>query len=450
MYHSGRGAEYPFLLRRVNARYRPFLFQFMRFTVILIMIVLLPIMVVVHWWDYTENLQLRLVDQASAILKKHGVHGSTVDVRFLDLSVSGDAQDEPSLKEASRELAELGPLRLVSNRLSILARVRARLAEETLTIDGWMADQDTADSLRGLLTKLRPDLKLVMDDLKISSYVRWPEGEKLPLEETSPMLKPIITALHVPAALDIKRQDGRLVVTGILPTLELKEAIKETLNQPSHGLSVDVSKLRVTSHVLPAPFTNPEAIMPFLRSFFSTPSPGEFSILPGQSPHLKADTTRTLESVWLSTLRPMTGSIRVNMQLVQHPSIFHFPGRRIQTALPEDVLQSVSNLISHDFVQFAPSSSLLSAEMRTHLTTLIPALLAAGPALRLVVGGHPEPNGDLQLESDLAMQRAEQVSSFLIEQGAPCMEILPMAFDPVPADDPHAPALPSSVEILIQ
>ena len=88
--------------------------------------------------------------------------------------------------------------------------------------------------------------------------------------------------------------------------------------------------------------------------------------------------------------------------------------------------------------------------MRTHLTTLIPALLAAGPALRLVVGGHPEPNGDLQLESDLAMQRAEQVSSFLIEQGAPCMEILPMAFDPVPADDPHAPALPRSVEILIQ
>ena len=153
MYHSGRGAEYPFLLRRVNARYRPFLFQFMRFSVILIMLVLLPIMVALHVWDYLENSQLRLVDQASAILKKHGVHGSTVDVRFLDLSVTGDAEDEASLEAASQELSVLGPLRLVSNRLSILARVRARLSQETLTIDGWMADQDTADSLRGLLLK---------------------------------------------------------------------------------------------------------------------------------------------------------------------------------------------------------------------------------------------------------------------------------------------------------
>jgi hypothetical protein len=196
--------------------------------------------------------------------------------------------------------------------------------------------------------------------------------------------------------------------------------------------------------------TQPETILPFLRSFFSTPSPGEFSLLPGQNPHLKADTTRTLESAWLNMLRPVTGSTRVEMEWVQHPSIFHFPGRRIQTALPEEVLQNVSNLITHDFIPFAPGRSLLSAEMRTHLTTLIPSLLAAGPALRLVVGGHPEPNGNVQVEADLARQRAEQVSSFLIEQGAPCMEILTMAFDPVPAGDPHAPEQPSSVEILIQ
>jgi outer membrane protein OmpA-like peptidoglycan-associated protein len=422
----------------------------MRFTVILIMLVLIPIMIAMHVWNYLENGQLRLVDQASAILKKHGVHGSTVDVRFLDLSVTGDAEDETSLEAASLELSELGPLRLVSNRLSILTKVRARLSQETLTIEGWMADQDTADSLRGLLLKLRPDLKLETDQLKISKYVRWPEGEKLPLEETSPMLKPIITALRVPAALEIRRQDGKLVATGILPTLELKEAIQETLNQPSHGLATDVSQLRVTNHLQPGPLTRPETILPFLRSFFSTPSPGEFRLLPGQNPHLKADATRALESAWLNMLRPATGSMRVDLQLVQHPSIFHFPGRRIQTALPEEVLQNVSNLITQDFIPFAPGSSLLSAEMRTHLTALVPLLLAAGPALRLVVGGHPEPNGNLQVEADLARQRAEQVRSFLIEQGAPCKEILAMAFDPVPTGDPHAPAQPSSVEILIQ
>ena len=77
-----------------------------------------------------------------------------------------------------------------------------------------------------------------------------------------------------------------------------------------------------------------------------------------------------------------------------------FPSRRMHTALPEEVLQSVSNLITHDL-------------------------------------------------SDLARQQVEQASSFLIEQGAPCMEMLPMAFDPVPRGDPQAPAQTQSVEILI-
>jgi hypothetical protein len=351
---------------------------------------------------------------------------------------------------ASDALSELGPLRFVSNRLSILAQVRARLFQETLTIDGWMEDQETADSLRDLLLKLRPDLKVETAQLKISKYVRWPEGTKLPLEETSPMLKPIISALRVPAALEIKRQNGKLVVTGIVPSQELKEAIQETLNQPHHGLAVEVSQLRVTSHALAAAFTHPEVLLPFLRSFYSTPSPGDFSLLPGHRPHLKADTTRTLESAWLSKLRPMTGSTRVDMEWIQHPSIFHFPGRRIETALPEEVLQNVRKRITRDFIPFAPDSSVLLPEMRSHLTSLLPALLAAGPALRLVVGGHPEPNGNLQLQSALAMQRAKQVRTYLIEQGAPCMQILPVAFDPMPAGDPQAPARPHSVEILIQ
>ncbi len=101
------------------------------------------------------------------------MRGGTVDVRYLDLSVTGDAPDVASLKRATSELATLGPLRLVSNQLSIPARVRARLADDTLPLNGWLPDQDTTDSLRGLLLKVRPDLKVVADNLKISPLVRW-------------------------------------------------------------------------------------------------------------------------------------------------------------------------------------------------------------------------------------------------------------------------------------
>lgn len=422
----------------------------MRFTVILITLVLLLVMMVAHLWNYSENHQSQLVEQAAVILKECGVRGGTVDVRYLDLSVTGDAPDEVSLKNAEQKLSSLGPLRLVGNRLSILARVRARLADETLTLDGWLPDEDTADSLRGLLLKVRPDLKVMADELKTSPHVRWPEGEKLPLTEESLMLKPIISALHVPPALEIARRDGKLIATGMLPTQEMKEAVQEALSQRTHGLGVDVSKLRVSAHVLPAPFVQGEGIVPFLRSFYTTPSPGEFSIRPGENPRLKADTTRTLESAWLGHLRAVTKGTRVEMELTQHPSIYHFPGRRIDTALPEDVLQSVRDLISGEFILFAPGSTSISSEERARLATLVPALLAAGPALRLIVGGHPEPGGDMKLESRLAQERAEQVVSFLIEQGAPTSDMRAMAFDPVPVGDRHAPAQPRSVEILIQ
>jgi len=373
-----------------------------------------------------------------------------VDIRYLDLSVTGDAPDEAALEKVLHELADLGPLRLVSNRLSILARLHARLADDTLSVDGWLPDMDSAEALKELLKRLRPDLKLVATALRVSPLVRWPEGEKLPLREDSTMLKPIITALHVPAALEILRRGGKLIVTGMLPSQQLKNEVTAALSQPRHGLAVDVTKLRVSSHVLPAAFTKEDAVVPFLRSFYDTPSPGEFSILPGQNPRLQADTTRTLESAWLSELRPVSGGTKLDMQLTQHPSIYHFPGRRIQTALPEDSLQSVRDVVSGVYVVFSPGSTSISAEERSHLTSLIPALLAAGPALKLVVGGHPEPGGNLKVETQLAQQRAEQVASFLIEQGAPSAEILPIAFDPVPTGDPHAPQQVRSVEILIQ
>ena len=422
----------------------------MRFLIILTAIVLLPVMMIAHLWDYTENHQSRLVQQARDILKDCGVRGGTVNLSYLDLSVTGDAPNMASFRRAQRELSSLGPLRLVSNRLTILANVRAVLVKDTLTVDGWLPDQDTADSLRGLLLKVRPDLNVVTEGLKISPLARWPEGEKLPLGEDSLMLEPILKALRVPAVLEVVRQDGRLTASGIVSTQELKEAVAAALGQRIHGLAVDVSKLRVSSHLLPASFIQGEAIVPFLTSFYGTPSPGDFSIRSGENPRLKADTTRTLESLWLGYLRPVTKGARVEMDLTWHPSIYHFPGRRIETELPEYVLQSVRDLISGEFIQFGAGSTTLSAEEEARLTGIIPALIAAGPALRLVVGGYPEPGGNMKLEAQLARQRADRVVSFLVGQGTPASDIRAMAFDPVPAGDKHAPPQPRCVEILIQ
>jgi hypothetical protein len=422
----------------------------MRFTIILFFIALLPVMMLVHWWDFEEHQQPRLRSQVEQILSKANITGATVDLRYLDLSITGDAPDVAAVELVTKSISDLGALRLMSNRLSILARLKARLADETLTVEGWMPDKSAAESLKALLKKIRPDLQISADGLKTSALVRLPEGEKLPLREDSLMLQPIIGALHVPSALEIVRRDGRLQVSGMLPSADLRAAVIEAIESGPHSLPVEADKLRATEYALPAPFTADDVIVPFLRSFYSTPAPGDFSVHADGNPRLSADATRTLESAWLTHLRPLTKGRRAQIQLTYFPSRFHFPGRRIETALPEAVLQSVRDVFAGQYFTFGLGSSTLDASEKSRLASLVPALLSAGPALKLIVGGHPDPAGDLKLEASLARRRAEEVVSFLIEQGAPASEIQPHAFDSVPVGSKHAPPETRSVEILIQ
>jgi hypothetical protein len=83
----------------------------MRFTIVLFFIALLPVMMLAHWWDFEERQQPRLRAEVEQILKKAGVRGATVDLRYLDLSVTGDAPDEASVEKATQAIEDLGALR---------------------------------------------------------------------------------------------------------------------------------------------------------------------------------------------------------------------------------------------------------------------------------------------------------------------------------------------------
>ena len=342
------------------------------------------------------------------------------------------------------------PLRLVSNRLTILARVRARLQERTLTLDGWLPDAGSVAGVVGLLSGLRPDLEIAAEGLRDSVYVRWPEGEKLPLSGASALLKPIVEALRVAPVLEIEREETRLVVKGLLPEAGLKAGIMSALGQGMHGLRVDAEGLGVTTHALSVPFVQGNVLLPFLRSYYSTPSPGSFKITQKDGPRLTAPATRTLESAWLTLLRPVSGGARVDMRLTLYPSIYHFPGRRVETPLAEDVLIPLREGLRGQFVSFALGSSTLGADEQARLAALLPLLLEAGPLLRLIVGGHPDPEGVPTVEGRLALARAEKVVSWLVEQGTPAADIQAVAFDPVLAGSDGAPAATRSVELLIR
>ena len=422
----------------------------MRFTILLFFIALMPVMMLAHWWDFEEHRQPELRREVDKVLAGAGIQGATADLRYLDLSVSGNAPDEAAVEKVVGGLSAIPGLRLASNRIVIPAQIRARLDKNRLLLDGWLPDRNAVASLAAVLKRMRPDLPLETSALATSPLVRMPEGENLPFTESSPMLQPVIEALQIPSRLSIRREKDRLVVEGMLPTPRLRDAVLEALRSGPHQLTVAADQLTTSRHALAAPFTTGNVLPDFLRSFLSTTSPGAFSIHADENPRLSADATRSLESTWLGLLRPLTRGRRADLTLTYFPSTYHFPGRRLESPLPRETLEEVQAQIAGQYFSFPAGSSTLAAAEQARIASIVPALLMAGPALRLIVGGHPDPAGDMQAERALARRRAEQVVSFLVEQGAPSSDMKAVAFDPVPAGGKHAPAQPSSVEILIQ
>jgi hypothetical protein len=304
--------------------------------------------------------------------------------------------------------------------------------------------------VRRLLADLRPDLVINTDELHSYPEVRWPEGLNPPFTASSPLLKPIIDTLRVPAELHIRAKGDAIVLSGLLPDAGLKEELVAALAEVAGARVVDPTALQASPHVLPAAFAKPQRLTAFVNSFFTLPPPRTFDIQSDGIPHLTGMATRQLESVWLALLRPVTGAAKVDVQFTLMPSQYHFPGYQIQSKLPPDTLDSLREILRDCVIMFDPGSAQIPPQEQLKLSTLASTLLAAGPRLGLVIGAHPDPAGPEKAEKNISKARADAVLSFLVEQGAPTTDIHAVVFDPVPAGSPAAPASPRCVELLIK
>jgi outer membrane protein OmpA-like peptidoglycan-associated protein len=424
----------------------------MRLSLCFFMLVLLPVAVGVHAWLFCRENLPSLTEEAVARLKAAGVRNPVVDVRFFDIAVTGEAPDPAARQQALAAIRTLGPLRLQpgAERIHVVTSISAKLDQNTLRLSGWLPEGDEAKNVQSLFAELRPDLMINSDELHTAPEVRWPEGVKPPLTVTSALLKPIIDTLRVPAELHIRAKDDDIVLSGLLPDVALKEELVATLAEVAGARVVDPSALKASPHVLPAAFAKPERLPAFVRSFFSSPPPRSFDIQSDGIPHLEGVATRKMESTWLALLRPVTGAAKVDAHFTLMPSIYHFPGYRIQSKLPPEVIESLREALRGFVIVFDAGSAQISSQEQTKLATLASTLLAAGPALALVIGAHPDPAGPENVEKAIGKARADAVMSFLVEQGVPSTDIRAVVFDPVPAGSPSAPASPRSVELLIK
>lgn len=415
----------------------------MRFSLLIITVAMLPLLMIAHGWIYTEKQMPGLREQALKILQSHRIRSAGVDVRYLDLRITGDAPDLESLEKARAAVSALGPLRLVADDLSIPASLRVDLVDQDLLLEGWLPEGAGLHEITQVLSKLRPDLKLKTDRLVTRPEVRWPDGEKGPLTRESSLLGPVLEKLRVMPWLEIVQEPDGLRITGILPANGLKSDLLAALN-----LQAEPALLEST-HTQPALFAQPQALLPFVKRFFSAASPRRFSIRGQGEPMIEAPATRGLESEWLDLLRAVTGGKKVVSHLTFYPSEFHFPHYQPTSPLADGELEPLKKVLAGELFSFGPGSVTLNAEQQVRLAALTPILLKAGPALKLLIGGHPNPEGTPENEKRLAKARASAVYSYLVEQGLPTIDVQMAVFE-VTANTLATPAQQGAVEILIR
>lgn len=416
----------------------------MRFSLLLITLALLPLAMILHGWIFTEHQLPGLRAKALAALRENGIRAAVVDLRYLDLRVAGNAPDLDSLEKARAAVVQTGPVRLVADDLCIPASLNARLDGAKLSLEGWLPGEAHIHEVSQLLGKLRPDLTLDTSNLRPAVQVRWPEGEKGPLSAESSLMEPLLEKLRVACWIDLVQDEKGLRMKGMLPANGLKAALTAEFEKAGR------EELQESTHTQPAEFADAGTLLPLVKRFFATATPRRFWINDQGEPLLEAPATRTLESEWLALLRPVTGGKRVTLKLTYYPSTFHFPGYEPESPLPKAQGESLKQALAAQPMGFAPGSATLTAEQQARLAALTPLLLTAGPAARLIIGGHPDPEANVAEGKRLALARAEQVHSFLVEQGLPASDVKTMAFDAVPAGTAGAPAQIDSVEILLR
>lgn len=419
----------------------------MRFVLLLFSTLLVPAFIAGHWWFFETRQADGLMKTVSARLKEAGVQNVELSRKMLDLSVAGTVSGPEVLDRLDASLLTNTPFHLPpdQNRLVAAATLAAKVEGDTLKVSGWLPDVPVRDDVLKRFASIRPDLQLDGGSLEVSNRVSLVDaatGEPRPVEA---WIAPLMDGILAPATLSIQRQGHTIRITGLLPEGPLKKALVDAIEASPYDWKVDADGLKTSPYVQDEPFDKPEPLAAFVKSYFDTPAPGSFELGPDGQPKLAGPATHALEAGWLQLLRAVTGPAKVHADFTYHTSIYQLPGGAIQSPLAPDFIDTLKKELAGTVIEFPRGSKIIQPEEATKLAALSSILLTAGPALRLVVGGHPDPNGLPGVEASIARLRAEAVLEFLLEMGIPTTHIEAIAFETT--DDASRAG---TVEILIQ
>lgn len=424
----------------------------MRFLIVVMSILLIPILVIAHLWIYDEELKPSLAENALAELRKLGVQHANVRLDYLDATITGVAADVETRERAAEAMKRLGGIHFVdkNNLVAVPAGITSQLDGDTLVLSGWLPNERNVTEVQRLLSEFRRDLKIDAKKLRISPFVGLGGDPEALITAEHRLMRPILEKLRTPSSLAIEKSGGTYVLKGALPT-SLKKAVIESVTDNPGGWTIDTSKLAGGPHISEAAFTKGDGLPRFLRSYFSAPTPGTFFIDDNGSPHMTAHATKQMEAEWIVLLRNVSGAAKVEASLTIHPSVYQLPGYQPTSEVVEGTLAPAVEALRQNALYFDPATNTLSPDEETKMAALADLLLVCGPGLQLILSG----TGGAAAETSAAHHaRCETVKSALAKLGlaASQMEVLDIGglYSPAPPESDPAKQMSARVELMVK
>jgi outer membrane protein OmpA-like peptidoglycan-associated protein len=419
----------------------------LRFFVVLLSLVALPTLVLVHRQVYltgsSESLHGRVV-QALAAPQFEKVK-TTMD--HLDVVLSGHVPDLPS-REKARELVDAVPgvrCQEQDNRIQVDPKLQAKLEGSRLTLSGWVRDQKYLGTLKTWLEEARPGLEVITADVQTSLFVT---PESAPGDgELSALQQGLWNAIAMTASLTLLREGDTLRASGDLPAEDLRQAVLEAIQNVRPELKLEATELKAGRYALESAFTDRDTLPEFLRSFYGSPEPGDFSAK-GKVIKVSANITETLHKVWEPLLIRLAEGGRVDASFSLFPSTYHFPRFKPVSKLPQEVLIMLQGTLAMNSFIFEEGYAVLGEKEEQLIEDSAKAILLGGPETKVIVGCHPDPAGDLENNAKMARRRAEAVAEKLIQSKVPSANVQVLDFGLAPFPPESNPG--RRIEIIVQ
>lgn len=399
------------------------------------MLLALPVLVLVHRQYYFMTIQGPQLVRVSAALDAPEFAQVETSMVYADVILSGRVPELP-FRETARALVDgIRGLRCreQDNHIQVPARLAATMTGTDLNITGWLHDEQTLRDAANWLHEARPDIEINTEGVQISPHVTLEEPPRA--GNVPPAFRAAWAAIEVPASLRIVVQGSKPVVSGFLPSSALTEAVAAAVRGSKTDTAVDAHRLKSGVYVRSSKFADRETLPAFLRGFLGSPQPGDFEA-DENSVHVSGHVTPAMQQEWMPLLEKLANGGTLKTEFKVFPSVFHFPGYKPESMIPPDALAVLRDVLNATVIGFDPGVATTAAAELPKLTAAAAAIQAAGPEVRIIVGGHVDATGDPKTNETMARRRAESVVAELAGRNVPphCLEVAVFAAVPGDAD----------------